>query len=238
MNNINDKKTGSTVGLKGMYQRPSKAIEKGGGFFIPGLENEKLRLVAISGLMIMFAINRSGSSSESFPLILSEIIGITMAIYIYIQSTFSSSNDENNNSGISYLTVKNMNTIDKMNILQNTVRSIIRTCIGIYDIIIIKDDKILIEIGPVGIDNSDKILQDLKKIEINNIDDFLIKDMSNSINKELFKNSNTSTDIKYIILYKDLLNKLWIFRINDIQEFKNNKDWIKALINTPILTNN
>ena len=35
-------------GMKGYYRRPSRAIEKGGGFYVPGLEGEKIRIVSAS----------------------------------------------------------------------------------------------------------------------------------------------------------------------------------------------
>ena len=49
-------------GLRGYYRRPSRAIEKGGGFFVPGLEDEKIRVLSASLLLV-------GGSSSSLLLI-------------------------------------------------------------------------------------------------------------------------------------------------------------------------
>ena len=38
--------------MKGFYRRPSKAIEQGGGFFIPGLEGERIRIVTALALLV------------------------------------------------------------------------------------------------------------------------------------------------------------------------------------------
>ena len=42
----------SFIGMKGFYRRPSKAIEQGGGFFIPGLEGERIRIVTALALLV------------------------------------------------------------------------------------------------------------------------------------------------------------------------------------------
>lgn len=49
-----------TPGMKGYYVRPSRAIEKGGGFFVPGLEDEKIRIVSGVFLLLLYAINSIG----------------------------------------------------------------------------------------------------------------------------------------------------------------------------------
>ena len=40
-------------GMKGYYRRPSRAIEKGGGFFVPGLEGERIRLLTAVALSLI-----------------------------------------------------------------------------------------------------------------------------------------------------------------------------------------
>jgi hypothetical protein len=49
---INEKDMEGISGLKGYYRRPSRAIEKGGGFFVPGLENEKIRIFSATCLIV------------------------------------------------------------------------------------------------------------------------------------------------------------------------------------------
>jgi hypothetical protein len=40
------------------YRRPSAALERGGGFFVPGLEGYKLRAVMGALVLVLFAANR------------------------------------------------------------------------------------------------------------------------------------------------------------------------------------
>ena len=47
-----DKDLAGIRGLKGYYRRPSRAIEKGGGFFVPGLEDEKIRIFSATMLLV------------------------------------------------------------------------------------------------------------------------------------------------------------------------------------------
>jgi hypothetical protein len=47
-----DVKSSGERGMKGFYRRPSKAIEQGGGFFVPGLEGERVRLLTAFALLV------------------------------------------------------------------------------------------------------------------------------------------------------------------------------------------
>jgi hypothetical protein len=81
----------------GFYIRPSAAIEKGGGFFVPGLEGPKLR-VAISSLTIMLLIlNRFPDGYpgyEALPSqIVSEFIALAASVCIIAQIIFTSEFD-------------------------------------------------------------------------------------------------------------------------------------------------
>jgi hypothetical protein len=42
---------------------PSRAIEKGGGFFVPGLEGERIRVLTQRLWIFMLAVNRNGVSA-------------------------------------------------------------------------------------------------------------------------------------------------------------------------------
>ena len=46
---------------KGFYIRPSAAIERGGGFFIPGLEGAKLRIALGGGLLVLSGLSIAAS---------------------------------------------------------------------------------------------------------------------------------------------------------------------------------
>ena len=43
---------------RGFYIRPSAALERGGGFFIPGLEGSKLRFAIAFVLLGLLTLNR------------------------------------------------------------------------------------------------------------------------------------------------------------------------------------
>lgn len=49
----------------GVYSRPSAAIERGSGFFVPGLEGPKVRLVGGSLLGILTVVNHQASTSNT-----------------------------------------------------------------------------------------------------------------------------------------------------------------------------
>ena len=48
----------------GFYVRPSAAVEKGGAFFVPGLEGFRLKLLAASVLGLALVTNRLASPGE------------------------------------------------------------------------------------------------------------------------------------------------------------------------------
>lgn len=84
--------TSSQRGLKGLYTRPSRAIEKGGGFFIPGLPNERIRYVSAISLLILFFINHgfgSVASTSSVSSTISELIGIFASALLFLDGLIS-----------------------------------------------------------------------------------------------------------------------------------------------------
>ena len=72
-------------GMKGYYRRPSRAIEKGGGFFVPGLEGERIRVISAAALILMIATNRAGVLIAPPALIISELIAIISAVILFVQ---------------------------------------------------------------------------------------------------------------------------------------------------------
>jgi len=89
----NNGDTNKKLGRKqGVYVRPSGAIERGSGFFVPGLEGPKVRLVigfvllAATGVNhFVLGVSSSGSSSED-PLSFSEITAVVYSILLLFQS--------------------------------------------------------------------------------------------------------------------------------------------------------
>ena len=71
---------------KGFYVRPSAAIEKGGGFFIPGLEGWKLRGLISTVVGVLLLLNRSGGYEPTPSQLVSEGIAATAAILLVFQT--------------------------------------------------------------------------------------------------------------------------------------------------------
>ena len=66
--------------------RPSAAVERGGGFFIPGLEGYKLRLAVALLLSAGLLLNRVLSPGEpGFSQLVSEVLGASGAAYLWAQ---------------------------------------------------------------------------------------------------------------------------------------------------------
>jgi hypothetical protein len=91
----------SSNGLKGYYGkssctkqilfyriqlvRPSRAIEKGGGFYVPGLEDGKIRVVSAVVLLGFFALNSSGLQHPSLPISVSTVTGVIVCCLLFLQ---------------------------------------------------------------------------------------------------------------------------------------------------------
>lgn len=78
----------STRGMKGYYTRPSRAIEKGGGFFVPNLEGNRIRYLSSVVLILLTSVNHIASNTNQNvdqKLITSEFVAIIMAIYLFLQ---------------------------------------------------------------------------------------------------------------------------------------------------------
>jgi len=64
------------------YRRPAKAVEKGGGFYVPGLEGDRLRLSVATLVLGALSLNHIGSAepiAESQQI--SESIGVGLALW-------------------------------------------------------------------------------------------------------------------------------------------------------------
>ena len=59
---------------KGFYIRPSAAIERGGGFFIPGLEGAKLRIALGGGLLVLSGLSIAASGEAPLAVRVSECV--------------------------------------------------------------------------------------------------------------------------------------------------------------------
>jgi hypothetical protein len=75
---------------KGVYVRPSAVIERGSGFFFPGLEGARVRLVAGTVLLGVTTINHFLSSSTSA---FSEILAVGYSLLVLLQGAIESSKE-------------------------------------------------------------------------------------------------------------------------------------------------
>mmetsp|Transcript_25838 Transcript_25838/g.31858 ORF Transcript_25838/g.31858 Transcript_25838/m.31858 type:complete len:357 (+) Transcript_25838:172-1242(+) len=91
-NNDDSNSNSNKAKSKGVYSRPSAAIEKGSGFFIPGLEGSRVRVLFGIVVLILNYVNHVLSSSSSgynevaaSNLVLSEKIATFYGIFILLQ---------------------------------------------------------------------------------------------------------------------------------------------------------
>ncbi|EKX49473.1 hypothetical protein GUITHDRAFT_136133 [Guillardia theta CCMP2712] len=82
-------------GRKGFYVRPSKALEKGGGFYVPGLEGYKLKLAVSVLAFSLLAINRVllPGYQPTINQQTSEAVVVFTALFILIQSLLDKLSD-------------------------------------------------------------------------------------------------------------------------------------------------
>lgn len=148
-------------GMKGYYRRPSRAIEKGGGFFVPGLEGEKIRVVSAAVLVLMIASNRAGVQDATMAQVTSEVIGVVMAVILFVQgiaeafpqigaSTSASSNAAPISSFLSV--IQSAPKSPKVSAVETAARSIIQTCGDVSYVLVVSniDKSVVFEIGPLS----------------------------------------------------------------------------------------
>jgi hypothetical protein len=82
---LNMKKDGKkdSKDTKGVYVRPSAAIERGSGFFIPGLEGPRVRLIFGLVLILLTTLNHVMGDSETA---LNEWLAVGYAILLLLQA--------------------------------------------------------------------------------------------------------------------------------------------------------
>jgi hypothetical protein len=120
-NNDNDNKKNKKLGSGGIYVRPSGAIERGSGFFVPGLEGSKIKVVIGIVLLIGTAINHwlgfmshNFSFSEGMAVVFSLLLLFQFAIEYVKESLPPSSSSSSNDSNSSFAVAKT-NTVDGIN---------------------------------------------------------------------------------------------------------------------------
>ena len=72
---------------KGVYIRPSSAIERGSGFFVPGLEGPRVRFVFVGILLMLTAINHQLMGGTNLALSLEEGLAVGYSLLVLFQAT-------------------------------------------------------------------------------------------------------------------------------------------------------
>lgn len=70
----------------GFYQRPSAALEKGGAFFVPGLQGGRARLAAAGVICAGFALNRVTGPGGDPTQLVSEVLGVISCGVVFAQA--------------------------------------------------------------------------------------------------------------------------------------------------------
>lgn len=148
-------------GMKGYYRRPSRAIEKGGGFFVPGLEGERIRILTSIALFAMFSLNRAGQVMQTLPQIISEVTGLIMAFVLFLQGVaelFPSRQvpielmkNTDGDLSTTYLVTRQILDDTSRENVEYIARSILQTCSGLaYVVALNESGDVMVEVGPVG----------------------------------------------------------------------------------------
>lgn len=152
-------------GMKGYYRRPSRAIEKGGGFYVPGLEGERIRIITACALVLMYVANRAGQTVASQSQIISELTGLSLAVLLFVQgaadvlSVSSGQASESPSSAAivpAYLSVIQSSQADDSQrraaiVAEAVARSVVQTSPDTNYVVLLQRPALaLLELGPVG----------------------------------------------------------------------------------------
>jgi len=151
----------SLRGMKGFYVRPSRAIEKGGGFFVPGLEGGRIRVVSAILLVFLNVVNNVGVSSLSTAETVSQSVGIIATVMLFLQGiseVFATELQQVTSTSIrqsnDFLAViQSSDRTEDRKAIENidaVARSIIKTCGSINYIVVLQQADVVYEIGPVA----------------------------------------------------------------------------------------
>jgi len=223
-------------GMKGYYRRPSRAIEKGGGFFIPGFENERIRILSSTILLVLLIINRSGVQITTTSQIITELTGTIMILLLFLQGIADRFRIDSfepismSNTGNYITTIQKSNNSNNIDNLENIARAIVQTSSDIsYILVLSKDNKVLLELSPI----SSTIIDESSCDKLGNI-----LRSQEKVSLDLIKTMNTwklNENIKNIEKVIDNNNGMWLIGSNgNSEEFINNINWIRSLIECPI----
>ena len=223
-------------GMKGYYRRPSRAIEKGGGFFIPGFENERIRILSSTILLVLLIVNRSGVQVATVSQIVTELTGAAMIILLFLQGIadrfkINSIDPLSMPNTSSYITTiqkdKSSTVIDS---IESVARAIVQTSPDIsYVLVLSKDNKVMLELSPIStvmIDDSSSsslgtVLRTQQRVTIDSL-------------QRMSSTWRLNESIQNVVSAVDSNNGVWLVGSNRNSDNGSNIDWIKALIACPL----
>ncbi|CAM9898633.1 unnamed protein product [Choristocarpus tenellus] len=83
-----------TKNLSSYYKRPSAAIERGGGFFIPGLQGSRLQLVFSGVILGLLLLGGSPPSTMSPSQLSSEVLATMAGLVLLLQGFLDQQKEE------------------------------------------------------------------------------------------------------------------------------------------------
>ena len=222
-------KNTNTAGMKGFYTRPSMAIEKGGGFFIPGLEDQKIRiLTSVSILFIIFTSQVINNQFTTTQLIISEIISIFTAMILFLQGVLLTLSQP----AIIVETSSFLTLLQKSNdisLISNEFigKQLLQTCEGLVYVLFVEKSQVIVEYGSVN----RTILSSNKLSTINSI---VYKNPGISSNFIMNNNSLNAifqTEDEIYECYRINDEKYTIIGAKTKEILSNQKTWIECLLN-------
>jgi hypothetical protein len=243
-------------GMKGYYRRPSRAIEKGGGFFVPGLEGEKIRVVSAAAIILMIASNRAGVQDATVSQITSEVIGIVMALILFLQGIAeafpqigSSTTATSSTTPVSnFLSViQSASRSQQVVSVEAAARSIVQTCEDVSYVLVVSnvDKKVIFELGPVsgnaataescgilsGFSGRNAAVSDdgIKSLSMFQPSSSFLARISNSVHLPL------PEKVQSVAVLVDGKNE-WTWLIaagSEVSEFSKSQQWIDSLVSAP-----
>ena len=229
-------------GKKGYYVRPSKAIEQGGGFYVPGLEDEKIRLVSSGAIILAFFVNRAGQPIDDLQQVITECIGYAMALILFIQgipdSILQANNREedmkNSMVGPSAGTISVLNKADNINlnddkeIIVKQAKGMLQASQGLNYIMMMNpsDNQYSgkqLEMGPLDFNGLNLPASVLLAVITEPESDYkLLKNPP----KELPLPSTTDS----CIVAKGQNGQVWVIGSKNTEALENDKDWLVQMV--------
>jgi hypothetical protein len=216
-------------GMKGYYVRPSRAIEKGGGFFVPGLEDGNIRFVTGSFISILVIFNHLSANSYSSTMIVSEVIAMGMGIFLIFQAFQSPDESDATKSYQETLSILIISSKDEKQArnYEFISREIIKTCQGVSYLLCLSPLGVVLEIG----------YPSRKTIASASLSGLYTAAESYSAASGAIPRATSNDNMKSLLAeFKDVGiirgegEVLWLIASNEEDAVKENLSWIRSLI--------